>query len=76
MGYTIDYSNILDAAERDAAALQDAREWIGDAGRFDRVLSALQGMNEKTAMFALSIAGVSGPPARAMYREAKARVYY
>ena len=81
MGYEIRYAHITDPQQRDAAALRDAKEFIGeDRWKFigqnilqDFAILDPRSMGTKIALwktirFCLGFCGVQGYPARATWR--------
>lgn len=66
--YRKDYSAIPEGPARDLAALVDAQEFLEEE-RFSVIVTELGAVDEmEDAEMALSFAGVSGLPARAMWR--------
>lgn len=69
MKNTISYSHIPEGPSRMAAALEDAREFIGPDERFNTICRGLAQIAEREqALSALSFAGIEGLPAEALWR--------
>jgi len=76
--YTIRYTQKT-RAEREAAAVEDARDWLATPERFLHVMTVLtdawKGSTPRRRLvrqmyFALSFAGIQGLPAKALIRRA------
>jgi hypothetical protein len=76
MSYTIRYDQST-RAEREAAAIQDAREWLSTVPRFRKVMKALHEMwrapgsakhRVRGMYLVLEFAGIRGLPAKALIR--------
>jgi hypothetical protein len=72
MGYEIHYSRIADRKERDAQALADMKDYLGDE-RFGLLTGAAQmcrtAEDVQSVNIACSFAGVDGYPVTALFRK-------
>lgn len=71
MHATVDYANYENTESKDAAAVKDCLDYLGDE-RFNKTVQYLRNCqnakNFRSALFALSMSGISGYPIHALGR--------